>query len=135
MLLAETIHIGIVGSRRRDTARDLQEVRHALITEMSKYAEKEIVIVSGGCPKGGDRFAEMLAEELDLRIVIHHPNRSSLPNPPHPWDFARINYERNTLIARDSDILIACVASDRKGGTEDTIKKYLKMGKNELILV
>lgn len=48
MLLAETIHIGIVGSRRRDTARDLQEVRHALITEMSKYAEKEIVIVSGG---------------------------------------------------------------------------------------
>lgn len=135
MILAETIHIGIVGSRRRDTARDLQEVRHALISELSNYTDREIIIVSGGCPKGGDRFAEMLAEELDLRTIIHYPDRSSLPNPPHRWDFARINYERNTLIARDSDILIACVASDRKGGTEDTIKKYLKMGKKNLILV
>jgi len=41
----------------------------------------------------------------------------------------------NTYIARDSDILIACVSKDRKGGTEDTIKKYLKLGKNKLYLV
>jgi len=30
---------------------------------------------------------------------------------------------RNTLIANNCDILIACVSPDRTGGTEDTIKK------------
>ena len=42
------------------------------------------------------------------------------------WAYAEINYARNTLIARDADELIAVVAEDRKGGTEDTIKKFLK---------
>jgi hypothetical protein len=37
--------------------------------------------------------------------------------------------------ARDADVLIACAAPDRKGGTEDTIRKYLKLGKTRLILV
>ena len=135
MLLSETVHIGIVGSRRRDSDADFQEVRREVIALITHYREKKIVLVSGGCPKGADRFAEMLAEELDLRIIIHRPDRSSLLAAPHRWDFARINYARNTHIARDSDILVACVASDRTGGTEDTIKKYLKMGKHELIIV
>jgi len=30
---------------------------------------------------------------------------------------------------------MACVAEDRTGGTEDTIKKYLALGKTNLILV
>jgi len=42
---------------------------------------------------------------------------------------------RNTYIARDSDVLIACVADDRIGGTEDTIRKYLKTGKTNLIII
>lgn len=35
----------------------------------------------------------------------------------------------------EADVLIACVAEDRKGGTEDTIKKFQKLGKTQLILV
>jgi len=30
---------------------------------------------------------------------------------------------------------MTCVSPDRKGGTEDTINKYLKMGKDKLIIV
>ena len=29
-------------------------------------------------------------------------------------------------IAEKSDVLVACVTKDRTGGTEDTIKKFLK---------
>ena len=36
-------------------------------------------------------------------------------------------FVRNGDIAKDSDVLIACVAPDRTGGTEDTIKKFLKL--------
>jgi hypothetical protein len=38
--------------------------------------------------------------------------------------YAKINYARNTQIAEKVSVLIACVASDRKGGTEDTIRKF-----------
>ena len=34
-------------------------------------------------------------------------------------------FVRNGDIANNSDVLIACVAKDRKGGTEDTIGKFL----------
>jgi len=45
------------------------------------------------------------------------------------WAYAEINYARNTTIAEDSDIIVAVVSFDRTGGTEDTIKKAIKLGK------
>lgn len=143
--------IGIVGSRRRDTPEDKDKIRQTLLRiignacQMNCVIDRDIkenfVIVSGGCPKGADKFAEELNDELGFpnKPIIHYPDKSKLDpvlmrkNPRAA--FAVINYARNTLIAEDSDILIACVAPDRKGGTEDTIKKYLKLGKDALILV
>ena len=124
--------IGIIGSRRRDGIEDYKAVRKAFI----QHYDFEDIIVSGGCPKGGDRFAEILAEHFTIPIIIHYPEKDKIDPTKHPrWEYARVCYERNTLIANDSDILIACVAPDRRGGTEDTIKKYLKFGKTRLILV
>lgn len=96
-------------------------------------------IVSGGCKLGGDRFAERIAKAMKVSIKIHYPDKSKLDpilmkkNPRAAY--AKINYARNTLIAKDADILIACVAEDRKGGTEDTIEKFRKMGKDKVYLV
>jgi len=124
--------IGIVGSRRRDSKADLEVCRKVFL---SVYEEGDI-IVSGGCKQGGDRFAEIFIKEYNIpedKVIIHYPDKSKLDpekmkrNPR--WAYAEINYARNTLIARDSDILIAVVAEDRKGGTEDTIKKAKKMQK------
>lgn len=121
--------IGIVGSRRRDTEEDLLVVA----TTFWDIYEKGDRLVSGGCKQGADRFAEILAIEHGLTITIHYPHKEDLDeellkvNPRAAW--AKINYARNTLIAEDCDILIACVAPDRKGGTEDTIKKAIKLGK------
>lgn len=131
--------IGIIGSRRRNTKQDFEQLREVFL---SIYEEGD-VIVSGGCKQGGDKFAEEIAEELGLTIdneglIIHYPDKSKLDpekmkkNPR--WAYAEINYGRNTLIAQDSDVLLSVVASDRKGGTEDTIKKATKMGKT-IILV
>jgi hypothetical protein len=114
------MNIGIIGSRRRDSREDL--IKTALVVDdlIEKYSDHGPVfkIVSGGCPKGGDRFAEIIAERLYIPTIIH----------PADWSqYGRgAGFIRNTDIARDSDILIACVSEDRKGGTEDTIKKFLK---------
>lgn len=115
--------IGIIGTRRRDSQADLAAVRDAL-TAIYEVGDE---IVSGGCPQGGDRFAEVLAKAGQVPIKIYYAEWARKSRSA--------GIQRNTLIARDADILIACVAADRTGGTEDTIKKFLKMGKTQLILV
>jgi hypothetical protein len=115
--------IGIVGTRRRDSQADLNMVRDAFV---SVYEEGD-QIVSGGCPQGGDRFAEVLAKSGQVAIKIYYAKWAK---------FGRsAGFQRNSLIATDADVLIACVAPDRTGGTEDTIKKFMKLGKTQLILV
>lgn len=115
----------IIGSRRRDDA-----VADWLIIEndfLKIYVPGDI-IVSGGCPKGGDRFAEALSAKYQVPIIIF----------PADWKrFGRgAGFIRNTDIAKNGDVLIACVAPDRKGGTEDTIKKFKKFNpEGEVILL
>lgn len=115
--------IGIVGSRRRDSDDDFKLVEE----EFLKVFKSGDIICSGLCPKGADRFAVILAAKYDTHTLWF------------PADWARYGrgagIKRNTNIALNSDILIACPASDRTGGTEDTVKKYLKLGKTELRLV
>lgn len=108
--------IGIVGSRRRNSFRDFGKVLGAF----DRIYQEGDRIVSGGCPQGGDRFAEEIAALRQVPILIH----------PARWreEGRSAGFNRNTYIARDADVLIACVAEDRKGGTEDTIHKFLAKG-------
>lgn len=120
--------IGIIGTRQRDITKDLKKVEAALF----KIYKEGDIIVSGGCPEGGDRFAQVLSRRHGLSILIHFPNWKKYGKAA--------GFVRNTKIAEDSDILIACVSGDRKGDTEDTIKKFKKNHtkqylKNNLILV
>lgn len=104
--------IGIVGSRRRDTDEDYS----LTISALSKIYKNGDKLVSGGCPLGGDRFCEKIARTCEIPITIHRADWKAYGSAA--------GFIRNTDIARDADILIAVVASDRKGGTEDTIKKF-----------
>ena len=115
--------IGIVGSRRRDTPNDYTQVKAAF----DRVYEIGDTLVSGGCPKGGDRFCEIIADRENIPISVHLAEWNKYGKSA--------GFKRNTYIAQDADVLIACVAADRKGGTEDTIRKYLSMGKTQLILV
>ncbi len=110
--------IGIIGSRRRDSKNDEDEIlgKFLEIVKDRGISHSDVLLCSGGCPKGGDRVAELIGKRMGLPILIFYPN----------WkEFGRkAGFVRNTEIAMHSDILIACVAKDRKGGTEDTIKKF-----------
>lgn len=112
--------LGVVGSRRRDTEKDKAVVKEAVL----RFDKP--VLVSGGCPHGADRFAEELAEELGLEIIIYYPDMTGVDSR---GSYAKACYARNKLIAQKSDVLIACVAPDRKGGTENTIKEFIKKDK------
>lgn len=128
---------GIVGSRKRNTNEDLRLVYDKFLDialrERNAEGEKEYQygthqIVSGGTKYGADRFAEVIAKDNGLPIMVYNADWKALNNSAGPI--------RNTFIAKDSDILLACVSSDRTGGTEDTITKFQKFHPNgELIIV
>jgi hypothetical protein len=114
--------IGIVGSRRRDTADDFNMCEKAFL-EIYKEGDH---LVSGGCSRGGDRFCEILAKKYQIPIKIHYAQWDKLGK--------KAGMIRNTDIAKDCDILMAVVAEDRTGGAEDTVRKATTFGK-EIILV
>ena len=115
--------IGIIGTRRRNSYKDFQLTEQQFL----KIYNPNDIICSGLCPKGGDRFAVMLSKQYKIKSLWFPAN----------WEkYGRsAGFIRNDDIAKHSDILIAVVSNDRTGGTEDTIKKYLKLGKTDLILV
>lgn len=115
--------IGIVGTRSRDNLQDYNKVIDAL----KKVYKAGDELVSGGCQYGGDRFAEDIAKHWQIPIKIYYAQWNKLGKSA--------GFVRNGDIARDADILIACVAEDRTGGTEDTIKKFLKLDKGEPIII
>ena len=114
--------IGIVGSRRRATSSDFIKMLEVFDT----VYEPGDRIISGGCTTGGDRFAEDLARNRGLSILVHFADWNG-PNG------AAAGFVRNTKIAEDCDILIALVADNRKGGVEDCIKKATKLNKKVLL--
>lgn len=121
-------YIGVIGTRCRDSQKDFD----SLVKVFFQIYKPGDIIVSGGCPKGGDRFAEVLAKTIRTEPIIFYPDRENLDPELIRLSmmgaaYAKINYARNTLIAEKSDVLLALVASDRKGGTEDTIKKFKRM--------
>lgn len=104
--------IGVIGTRQRDTVNDRLIVEKEFF---DIYSEGDW-ICSGGCPRGGDRFAEKIAKDNGIPILIFYPAWNKFGK--------RAGFIRNTDIAENCDVLIACVSKDRKGGTEDTIKKF-----------
>ncbi len=132
MELNKDLKLGIVGSRRRNNLKDKLKLKQFIVK--LKDLIPNLSFVSGGCPLGADRFAEELAEDFNIPIKIFYPDKSKLPENPEKYHFAIINYARNTLIAEECDILVALVAEDRQGGTEDTIKKAKKLNKKVILL-
>ncbi len=117
----------IIGSRLRDADKDFEIV----YKEFQKVYNIGDIIISGGCLTGGDRFAEIIARRLNLtekngKLIIHRPINPPKGSPR--WKWAQVMYDRNTVVAQESEsdsVVIACVSEDRKGGTEDTLRKIM----------
>ena len=114
--------IGIIGTRKRNIITDF----HCVRDKFFEVYEEGDWIVSGHCPKGGDAFAEKIAYDHGIPILLFPPKKR----------IRKEFFARNTLIAEESDILIACLINPQEvleviyrrnsGGSEDTIKKFLK---------
>ena len=132
------LKIGIVGARKRHTENDKELLRKALkqLLERSVEAKINVVLVSGGAHAGADRFAEELAQELNLPIEVYKPVLND--HTASKQEYVVACFARNTTIAQQSDILLATPNLDKDGtpfgGTADTIRKAKALNKLVMIL-
>jgi len=115
--------IGIIGSRHRTTKIDFDTVEKKFL---EIYNDGDW-ICSGGCPTGGDQFAHALHVKYETPYLEF----------PARWNRygKSAGYKRNGDIANASNVLIACVSIERIGGTEDTIKKFLKTNEESKLYI
>jgi nucleoside 2-deoxyribosyltransferase len=111
------MRVGVVGSRRRTD----RETIEAAIAALSP----ETIVITGGA-RGPDRWAEQAAWTRGLEVIVHEPD---LDGAHTRSQAAERFYARNQRIVDDSDMVIAFVAPDRTGGTEDTIRRAVRAGK------
>lgn len=114
---------GIIGSRRRTDRQTVIDFVNTLT-----FAD---IVVSGGCA-GPDLWAEHAAKNLGIDTLIFLPKLPPAGSPRH--EFTKAYYARNKLIAENSDIIVAFVATDRKGGTENTLQYARRLGKKIIII-
>ncbi len=114
--------IAIVGSRRR---RD-----QSTVVKFVNSLPAGTIVVSGACPDSADVWAAEAARARGLEVIEFKPD---LTGCKKRFEFTKRYYARNQQVAEACDELIAFVAPDRKGGTEDTIKRACVLGKPVLI--
>ena len=120
--------IAIVGSRQRDEFNyEVANIRKALFDVMHEHGleKKDVTIISGGCKKGADRFAEYVAYDNGFKITIYHADWDTHGKAAGPI--------RNSMIVEDCDMVIALMAIGSKG-TLDTVKKAKAAGKKVIEL-
>jgi hypothetical protein len=109
--------IAVIGSRRRLD-------RESVVAFVNGLAP-DVIVISGAC-RGPDRWAVEAAKARGLETEEFAPDLSGCKQR---HEFTKRYYERNQRVVDACDSVVAFVASDRKGGTEDTIKRALAANK------
>lgn len=135
------IRVGIVGSRIYTDKRKIREFIFKLKTEMGI---DNVIIVSGGQPKGADGYAKKFALELGFEYEEYPPAFYEhnifcvLPAKCYgkPYDTSHY-FARNGQIAKAIDVLAAFIPKGEElnsHGTMDTIHKTLDLDKKVVVI-
>lgn len=131
--------LGVVGSRAYSN-RD--RVLKVISRYIERYGAENLVVVSGGCPNGGDAMAKDVALSLGLYYSEFPPKHARhneyCVNPPDEYNKpynVRNFFERNTQIAEYCDHVVAFIVKGVKAnGTMDTIAKAKHFNKKVVVL-
>lgn len=122
--------VGVVGSRRRNSLHDRKLVFRLICWLYGRErGGSGFSVVSGGCPQGADAFAKECALKLFTPPLSYIEFPIDKKGIETKWEFTQRAYERNRMIAEKASELYCLVSLDRTGGTENTIKHSLQMGK------
>ena len=112
------LKLAIVGSRKLNQKEVKEVIRIDILRfVIAKYMRDDVLIISGGA-KGVDTFAEEVAEELGIDVLVVKPNYKLYFPKAAPL-------ERNTTIVNFSNGMIAYFPEgELTGGTKNVLEKF-----------
>ena len=130
--------VAIVGSRRYSNRRKIKEFIFKLIQKHGK----DLVVVSGGCQDGADRYAKKYALELGAQYREYPPFHEVhnlycvLPEECYSKPYnVKYFFVRNKQIAQNSDVVVGFIPDgDDAKGTVSTLKYAKKFDKKTMII-
>ena len=130
--------VAIVGSRKYENRTKIKKFIFKLI---EKYG-KGVIIVSGGCQDGADRYAKKYALELGAQYQEYPPFHEvhnlycALPESCYSKPYnVRYFFVRNKQVAQNSDRVVAFIPSGIESkGTLSTLKYAKKFGKKVMVI-
>ena len=130
--------VAIVGSRKYENRRKIKEFIFKLIQKHGN----ELVIVSGGCQNGADKYAKKYALELGAQYREYPPFHEvhnlycALPESCYgkPYNM-KFFFVRNKQVAQNSDRIVAFIPQGIEAkGTISTLKYAKKFGKKVMVI-
>ena len=132
--MAKRFFLGVVGSRERCSKEDYKLIEDRILSFYDVH-ERNLILVSGGCPNGGDHFSEDIAETYGIPILIFYPDKQNSPDTGNSKrDYGILCYARNTEIAKLSTVLIA-LTSKNSNGTKHTISEFEKYRRGQELII
>tara|TARA_R110000765_G_scaffold281619_1_gene378898 strand:+ start:724 stop:1125 length:402 start_codon:yes stop_codon:yes gene_type:complete len=132
------MRIGIIGSNEYQNSR---KVKDTIFNLKNKFKDS-LIVVSGGCLEGADRFAKKYAIELECKYLEFNPAHTpkNLYSALHENYYGKIYmpknfFHRNKMLAKYIDCIIAFIPEGQKSsGAEHTIKEAKKINKKVVII-
>ncbi len=130
--------VAIIGSREYENVRKIKN----LMTELRRKFGDELIVISGGCKFGADKYAKKYAIEFDINYKEYNPahtpknlysgmSEGYYGKPYHVSQF----HHRNMLIAKECDMMVALIPNNSSAsGTESAMNKAIKLNKKVVIL-
>ena len=130
--------VAIVGSRKYENKNKIKKFIFRLI---EKYG-KEVLVVSGGCKDGADRYAKKYALELGAQYREYPPFHEvhnlycALPESCYGKPYSvKYFFVRNKQVAQNSDVVVGFIPEGIKSsGTVSTLKYAKKFGKKVMVI-
>ena len=130
--------VAIVGSRKYENRTKIKKFIFRLI---ERYG-KEVIIVSGGCKDGADKYAKKYALELGAQYKEYPPFHEvhnlycALPESCYSKPYnVKYFFVRNKQVAQNSDKVVAFIPQGVESkGTISTLKYAKKFGKKVMVI-
>jgi predicted Rossmann fold nucleotide-binding protein DprA/Smf involved in DNA uptake len=132
------MRIGIVGSRIYENKKKIKD----FIFKLKQERGGDVIVVSGGCPDGADKYAKKYALEFGLQYEEYPPFHAPhnlycvLPKSVYGKQYSvKYFFVRNKQIAKASDYVVGFIPEGHKSqGTNSTLKYAQKFGKKTLVI-
>jgi len=130
--------VAIVGSREYTNMRKMK----GFIFDLKNKFGDELIIISGGCGTGADKYAKKYALEFGISYKEYNPAHTpkNLYSSMHegyygkPYHVSQF-FHRNRLIAKACDVCVAFIPERTKAsGSLSTIAEADKLGKKTVII-